>query len=95
MDLAVANHNSNNVSVLLNNGDGTFQLKLNYTAGDGPLSVFSTDLDGDGDMDLAVANEYSVNVSILLGNGDGTFAEKVDYTTGTVPHSVFFSDFDS
>ena len=65
MDLAVANDWSNNVSVFLNNGDGTFSAKTDYTAGDHPISVFSSDLDGDGDMDLAVAigGDY---VSVLL-----------------------------
>ena len=32
-DLAVANYNSNNVSVLLGNGNGTFQAAVNYGAG--------------------------------------------------------------
>ena len=32
-DLAVANHGSNNVSVLLGNGDGTFQAAVNYGGG--------------------------------------------------------------
>ena len=44
------------VSVLLNNGDGTFAPKMDYGTGDSPSSVFSADLDGDGDNDLAVAN---------------------------------------
>jgi len=55
-DLTVANRESDNVSVLLNNGDGTFQAAVNYGAGDQPYSVFAVDLDGDGDNDLAVAN---------------------------------------
>ncbi len=35
-DLAVANYTSNNVSVLLGNGNGTFQAAVNYAAGSGP-----------------------------------------------------------
>ena len=35
-DLAVANNDSDNVSVLKNNGDGTFAAAVNYAAGDGP-----------------------------------------------------------
>src|SRR5208337_722152 len=37
-DLAVANNGDNTVSVLLGNGDGTFQAAVNYSAGSGPLS---------------------------------------------------------
>jgi ankyrin repeat protein len=94
MDLAVANAYSDNVSILLNNGDGTFAAKVDYGTGNGPYSVFSSDLDGDGDMDLAVANMGSDNVSILLNNSNGTFAGKVDYGAGYGPYSVFSSDLD-
>jgi len=93
-DLAVANNYSDNVSILLNNGDGTFQPAVNYAAGDGPSQVFSIDLDGDTYHDLAVANSYSDNVSILLNNGDGTFQAAVNYVAGDHPWSVFASDLD-
>jgi ankyrin repeat protein len=94
LDLAVANAGSDNVSILKNNGDGTFQTKMDYGAGDAPWSVFCADLDGDGDLDLAVANLYSDNVSILKNNGDGTFQTKVDYGAGDGPWSVFCADLD-
>jgi len=94
LDLAVANQNNASVSILKNNGDGTFQTKVDYGAGDGPYSVFSADLDGDGDLDLAVANEGSDNVSILKNNGDGTFQTAVNYGAGDTPFSVFCADLD-
>ena len=56
--------------------NGTFADKVDYDVGYNPLSVFSADLDGDGDNDLAVANYGSDNVSVLLNNGNGTFAGK-------------------
>ena len=66
-DLAVANEESNNLSVLLGNGDGTFQAGVNYVAGMGPNSVAVGDFNGDGKLDLAVANAYGGGVSVLLG----------------------------
>jgi len=93
-DLAVADLGSDNVSILLSNGDGTFASAVNYGAGHYPRSVFSADLDGDDDNDLAVANGGSNNVSILLNNGDGTFAAAVNYETGFGPYSVFSVDLD-
>src|SRR5437867_6658018 len=80
-DLAVANVNSNTVSVLLGNGDGTFRPKSDYGTGSIPVSVAIGDLNGDGRPDLAVAN-HSSTVSVLLGSGDGTFGLGSDYGTG-------------
>jgi len=92
LDLVTAN-NSNSVSVLLGNGDGTFQAAVRYPAGDGPRSVTTGDFNGDGKLDLAVANERSNNVSVLLGNGDGTFLSAVNYSVGTSPSSLTSGDF--
>jgi len=91
-DLAVANLVSDNVAILLNNGDGTFSSAGNYGAGNAPRSVYSTDLDGDSDNDLAVAS-YD-GISILLNNGDGTFTSDVTYGTGNNPTSVYCADLD-
>jgi hypothetical protein len=55
-DLATANYQANNVSVLLNRGDGSFQAKLDYRAGGSPVSVAIGDLNGDGKRDLAIAH---------------------------------------
>ncbi|UCE66540.1 MAG: T9SS type A sorting domain-containing protein, partial [Candidatus Zixiibacteriota bacterium] len=93
-DLGVANYWSANISVLLNNGDGTFQAAFNYGTWDGPRSVFAVDLDNDGDNDLAVANYGSEIVSVHLNNGDGTFHWPVDYWAGHYPWSVFAADLD-
>ena len=93
-DLAVANFNSDNVSVLLGVGEGTFAAAAHYAAGSGPESVAIGDLDGDQVPDLAVANADSDNVSVLLGLGDGTFAAAVHYPVGTHPTSVAIGDLD-
>jgi Ca2+-binding RTX toxin-like protein len=93
-DMLVANEDSDTVSVLKNNGDGTFAAKVDYATGDMPYSVTSADVDGDGDADMLVANAYSDTVSVLLNKGDGTFAAKVDYATGYMPFSVTSADVD-
>jgi len=69
----VASFGSDSVSILINNGNGTFQSPVNYGTGDGPIGVFCADLDGDSDLELVVANRYSDNVSTLKNNGEGTF----------------------
>src|SRR5438034_179757 len=47
LDLAVANLLSNNVSVLLGNGDGTFGPAVNYAGGPNNRGVFVGDFNGD------------------------------------------------
>ena len=93
MDLAAQNSGSNSVSVLLGNGDGTFDPKTDFTVGSGPSAVTSADFDGDNKTDLAIANWSSNSVSVLLGNGDGTFDPKTDFTVGSNPSSVISADF--
>jgi len=94
LDLAIVNHISDDVSVLLGSGDGTFAAAVDYVVGYGPWSVAVGNLNGDGALDLAVANNGSDNVSVLLGNGDGTFAAAVDYGAGMWPESVAMGDLD-
>jgi hypothetical protein len=72
LDLVTSNGGSNNVSVLLGNGDGTFQAAVDYAVGTNPVAVIVGDFNGDGKPDLLVVNGNS-SVSVLLGNGDGTF----------------------
>jgi hypothetical protein len=76
-DLAVANENSDNLTVLRNNGAGNFVQPASSpeAAGDGAGSVAAADFDGDGDQDLAVANFFSDDVTILRNNGSGNFAQ--------------------
>jgi hypothetical protein len=101
-DLAVVNqgtypHVGEGVSILLGNGDGTFQPARNIAAGPNPVAVAIADLNGDGTPDLAVANSayYSgaATVSVLLGNGDGTFQTARDFGVGSRPAAVAIGDF--
>jgi len=74
LDLAVSNANcidlSSNclgtVSILLGNGDGSFQTPINFPVGLFPVNLAGADLNGDGAFDLAVPNAVSDSVSVLL-----------------------------
>jgi FG-GAP-like repeat len=92
LDIVTANANANTVSVLLGNGDGTFQPQATYGTGPGPLSVAIGDLNGDGKPDLVVANGNSFSTdSVLLGNGDGTFQPQTTVVVGE-SHQVVIGD---
>jgi streptogramin lyase len=88
LDLVVANFGSGTISVMLGNGDGTFQPAVNYQVGSGPNGFVIGDFNGDGTLDIAVGNFYSNTVSVLLGNGDGTFQQAVNYAVGSGPANV-------
>jgi hypothetical protein len=93
-DIVTANSNgaSNDVSVLLANGDGTFRPQQRFAAGNFPSSVAVADLNGDGKPDIVTANSESNDISVLLGNGDGTFQTQQLFAAGDYPESVSVAD---
>jgi len=81
-DVVVANYLSRTVSVLLGNGNGTFQSAVIYElGGQAPSAIAIADMNGDGKPDLVVG---TTGVIVLLGNGEGTFQAAVTYLSGQV-----------
>ena len=97
LDLAVTSGPPfNTVTVLLGNGDGTFQTQAPIPAGTNPLAVITADFNQDGKPDLAVANSGSNSLSILISNGDGTFSPATSQpATGSAPDAIAVGDFNS
>ena len=73
-DVVTANRGDNTVSVLLGNGDGTFEPQETFPTGTTPRAVAVGDFNGDGQVDIVTANLGDDTASVLLGNGDGTFS---------------------
>ena len=69
VDLAVAASQSDAVSVLLGNGDGTFRNYVDYSGGSGPWSLAVADVNRDGKPDLVIATPGDSAVSVLLNTG--------------------------
>ena len=95
LDLVTVNNASSNVTVLLGNGDGTFQEAAQFVTNSFPVSIASGDFNGDGKLDLAVATacSNSCGISIFLGNGDGTFQAARSFNTATGLSSIAVGDF--
>jgi hypothetical protein len=86
----------NCVSVLLGNGDGTFQVPAIETpVSFAPEAVGIGHFNGDANLDVAVTQEFggTSEIQILLGNGDGTFRLGQTYPVGPSPISVAVTDF--
>jgi hypothetical protein len=73
LDLAVPNFGGG-ISILLGNGDGTFQQATSaQPGGANPEWIAVADFNKDGNADLAVSFGNSMQLAVLIGNGDGTF----------------------
>lgn len=81
LDVAVANLLSNDVTILLGDGNGSFPITSTYNVGDKPRSIITTDFNSDNHLDLAIANRDDNSISILLGVGDGSFIDSITLET--------------
>lgn len=101
-DLAVANYESNALSVFHNTSTGagtiSFAPKIDLPSGPGANHIAIDDLDGDGKLDLAVVNHGGGDVSIFhnisSAAGSINFAARINFTTGSTPRSVAIDDLD-
>ena len=87
LDLAVANYDGQNVSVLMGQPGGGFAAPAPIPGVVPSWIVRVADLDRDGNDDI-VAGNYVIDplqLSVYLGNGDGTFENREDYDLGDRP----------
>ena len=91
-DVAVINVSGNDVSVLLGNGDGTFQHASTWSVGPAPLFILASDFNGDGLADLEVSNSNSGDISVLL-SAKNTFLAAPEFAAGSFPEAVVSGDF--
>jgi len=94
LDLAVVNNTANTISILKNDGTGSFTQTSIVNSPQGTYAaVAAADFDGDGSTDLALVC-YSSTVSILKNNGTGIFSQTSTITVGSNPNAIIAEDFD-
>jgi hypothetical protein len=94
-DIVASSQNSENISVLMGNGDGTFRPPVDYWAGSiWPFSLALADFDADGHPDLVVSGVRGNRVAVLPGNGLGHFADAVPVPIEGPCRWVETADFD-
>jgi hypothetical protein len=79
---------ADSITILLGNGDGSFQTPSEVDVGTGPFAMAVLDLNGDGIKDVAIGGG-NTELSILLGVGNGTFVQQPVVTL--VPGGDLFS----
>ncbi len=71
---------ANSADVMLNNGDGTFQSRVQYPVAGQTQDVAAGDFNGDGRMDIvSTINTPQISLSLLLGNSNGTFGATINF----------------
>lgn len=98
LDLISAARNSNQLSWYENtNGEASFTVKqLITTKADFIKSIYTADLDGDGDNDILTASAFDDKIAWYENtDGAGTFGEQIVITTlADFAHSVYAADLD-
>jgi hypothetical protein len=92
-DLATANNDSDDVSVLHGLGDGTFlDSGASFQVGVAPSAIAVGDFNGDGKPDIVTADEIDNTVSVLLNQGT-VFGSALTADTGSSPEGIAVGDF--
>ncbi len=94
-DLVTSNISANTLSLLIGNGDGSFQPHVSIRVCQEPRNLSLRDFNNDRHQDLAIACSGSNEVAIFLGRGNGTFEKDALYRVHRTPVSIASGDFNS
>ncbi|CAF4214709.1 unnamed protein product, partial [Rotaria sordida] len=94
VDIAVANHGTKHVDMMLGNGQGKFAIQTSYEIGfdTPPLVMASGDFNNDARSDIAVAYDGRDHVDIFVAYNHGSFENQKRYSVGSSPQSVTIGD---
>jgi hypothetical protein len=84
---------NSNVTVLLNNGNATFDTPRFNWVWDNSDDLAIGDFDGDGNLDIATVNSYYSLVFVLIGDGHGNFTSYSEVYGGDAPTGIKAADF--
>lgn len=91
-DLVTTNVASNTLSILLGNGDGTFQDQMQVQVCQEPRALVMGNFNHDEHADVALACSGGDEIAILFGHGNGKFVEGPHYPVYRAPVSLATGD---
>ncbi len=95
-DLVAVNESSDDLRILLNDGQGNYPTFTVYDTGDDstPSPSEGADFNNDGEIDLVVTTAWDTEVRVLTGDGQGSFSNMETYYTSNGVRGVVVGDFD-
>jgi len=94
-DIITSNFSSNNISVLRNNGGGTFAPHADYATGQNPWGMAVGRVNADAYPDVVTADFTSSTVTLWLGSSTGTLTFGASISAGSNPTDVTLVDLDA
>ncbi|CAF2666127.1 unnamed protein product [Rotaria sp. Silwood2] len=96
IDLAITNYDTNNVGILFENSNRTFEKQIVFSTelDFHPYSIAAGQFNDDEFADIAIANSETHEIGVLLNNANRTFANQATYSVGYAsPYTVDVQDF--
>ena len=94
-DIAVANADSNAVTLLFGTGNGLFSAPIDIPVAENPRGLALGDFNRDGILDIIVTKYAGTTLDILYGAGNGTFPTRRTLAAPTVSQGVAVADFNN
>ncbi len=93
-DLVTANKGSNDVSVFLGDGAGSFTRLRSVASGARPVFVTVADVNGDGRDDVVSSDSAFNTVTVFLSNPNGSLRSAGALAAGVFPNGATVGDYD-
>lgn len=95
-DVAVLHYVTDSVTVLVNNGNGTYDASHKYFAGGtSPEGVCFADFNSDSNPDMVISAFWDMDAKFFSGDGTGAFTLDTSYALGGRPSFLYAADFDN
>ncbi len=94
LDAFIGCYNSNEIVLLLGDGNGNFTFSSRSSLGGPPWAIAVGDINGDGNVDVAACLSSANRIGVIFGNGSGGLGTVANYTSSGFPLAIDIGDVD-